>query len=789
MLHRLCGAALCCFLAASAVNAQSPFISYAERREFALAPSGALDIGLYGYANPALLSYVEGLEQGVAWSDSNSTHSWGLFTAAPHLGFGIINGRRAREYRAGLSTGDRDFSLGVGMGWGSVRHVVLGGIWRPGLALSVGATFAFAEAAREGSFDLALRPWSDERLTLYADYVRTSDELLRRQVNQTEVGQANFWSTGAVVELVPGLALTGRLFADRALSVGLRLGLGAADFQAQTRGRALQTYAARIGAQRGNLFRPRARYLSLELSGPVQHRRFAFFDDSQSLLELIALLERARRDPAIEGLAINASGLRISPALGWELREKLRQIRAGGQRVVVYIDRVDMHGYHWASVADHLVLDPAGAIGLQGYVAGHTYFKDALDKLGIGFDEWRLFPYKSATEAYVRRDMSAGEREQLTALLDDWYALARGDISADRSLAPEHFDRLVEETAFFLPQEALDAGLVDRLGRWSEIDRMVEGFKVVAADSHAQLADRRWGQRKRIAIVYALGLCAMDAGMGARRLVGEIAAACAEADAVVLRVDSPGGDILPSALVADAVLQCREHKPVVVSQGYLAASGGYMLSLPGDAIVTAPNTITGSIGVIAGWAYNKGLKEKLGLSTSRVQVGRHADLPFGMTLPLLGLRLPDRTFTEDESARMEHTIRSLYADFVAEVASSRHLAPDSVEVMAQGRVWSGQRAVQLGLADRIGGLEVAIALAKEKIGLPADATVELMERPRPKLFSSALLRPRLLGPTAQPTPELDYLHFRLQHNGLPLLLVPANHVPSPVGLYGEKTYE
>ena len=777
MPHRLCGAALCCLLAFGAAKAQSPFIPYAERAEFALAAFGGLDLGLYGYANPALLSYVEGVEQGVAWSDSNSTQSWGLFSAMPRLGFGMINGRRDREYRAGLSTGDRNFSLGVGMGWGSVRHVVLGGIWRPGPHLSVGGTFTstFANEEREGAVDLALRPWGDERLTLYADYAR--------------VGETEFWSTGAIVGLGQGLALTGRFFSDRALSVGLNLGLGAADFQAQARGRTWQTYAARFGAQRGNLFRPRARYLSVELSGPVQHRRYAFFDDSQSLLELLALLERARRDPAIKGLAINASGLRISPALGWELREKLRQIRAGGQRVVVYIDRVDISGYHWVSVADHLVLDPAGAIGLQGYVAGHTYFKGALEKLGIGFDEWRLFPYKSATEVYVRRDMSEGEREQLTALIDDWYALARSDISTARELTPEQFDRLVEDTALFLPQEALDAGLVDHLGRWNEIDHMVEDVAIVEANSYTRPADRRWGQRKRIAIVYALGVCAMDTGMGARRLVGEIASACAAADAVVLRVDSPGGDVLPSALVADAVLKCRERKPVIVSQGYLAASGGYMISLPGDAIVTAPNTITGSIGVIAGWAYNTGLKEKLGLSTSRVQVGRHADLPFGMTLPLLGLRLPDRTLTEDESARMERTIRSLYEDFVAQVASSRHIEPDSVEVVAQGRVWSGQRAVQLGLADRIGGLEAAIALAKEKIGLSADEIVELMERPRPKLFSSALFRPRLLGLDAQPTPELDYLQFRLQHNGLPLLLVPANHVPSPVGLYGEKTYE
>lgn len=146
-----------------------------------------------------------------------------------------------------------------------------------------------------------------------------------------------------------------------------------------------------------------------------------------------------------------------------------------------------------------------------------------------------------------------------------------------------------------------------------------------------------------------------------------------------------------------------------------------------------------------------------------------------MALPLLGLRLSDRTLSADESAHLERTLRSLYADFVAKVASSRHIAPASVEVMAQVRVWSGQRAVQIGLADRIWGLEAAIVLAKEKIGLSADAAVELMEHPRPKLFSPALLRSRLLGLAAQPTPELDYLQFRLQHNGLPLLLVPAHH--------------
>ena len=474
---------LCCLLAANAANAQSSFILYAERTEFALAAFGGLDMGLYGYANPALLSYVEGVEQGVAWSDSNSTQSWGLFTAMPRLGFGMINGRRDREYRAGLSSGDRDFSLGVSMGWDSVRHVVLGGIWRPGPRLSVGGTFTstFANEEREGTVDLALRPWGDERLTLYADYAHT---------DETE-----FWSTGAIVGIGQGLALTGRFFSDRALSIGLRIEIGCRRFPSAGRGGAPSRRMRRASERSGGTCsgRERATYRWNYL-GRCNTVAMPSSDDSQSLLNLIALLERARRDPAIKGVAINASGLRISPALGWELREKLRQIRAGGKRVVVYIDRVDISGYHWVSVADHLVLDPAGAIGLQGYVAGYTYFKDALDKLGIGFDEWRLFRYKSATEVYVRRDMSEGEREQLTVLLDDWYALARRDISTDRSLAPEQFDRLVEDTAFFLPQEALDAGLVDRLGRWSEIDRMVEDLDVVAAASYTRPADRRWGQ-------------------------------------------------------------------------------------------------------------------------------------------------------------------------------------------------------------------------------------------------------------------------------------------------------
>ena len=801
--------ALYCILAIVPAEAQSPFIPYAERSEFALAAPGGLDVGLYGYANPALLSYVEHMENVLAWSTAPNHHAlsnqWGLFTALPHLGFGMIrqelNGRSVGEYRLGLSSGDRSFSLGLAAGWASGQsrlfgrkgHFAIGGLWRPYPHLSAGATLTstYSASAREGAFDLALRPFGNERLTLFADYASAN------------TGREDFWSTGAILEIVPGLTLTGRYFDNRTISVGLHLGLGAASVQTQSRfdrdgERAFETYAIRLGALQDNalhaLIRPQPRYLELNLLGPVRHRRYAFFDPSRTLVDLLALIERARRDPTIKGLAINASGLRVAPEIAWELREKLRQFRAYGKRVVIYIDRVGIYGYHFASVADYLVLDPAGMLGLEGYVAGQTYFKGALDKLGIGFDEWRFYKYKSFMEAFVREDMSAAAREQLQTLLDDWYGLARSEIGKDRALAPETFDRLVDETTVFLPQEALKAGLVDYLGRWDEIDAIVEELEaaprtLVPAASYPRPANRRWSARKKVAIVYALGICAMDSGIRARTLVDDIATACDAADAVVLRVDSPGGDILPSDMVASAVQKCRAQKPIVVSQGYLAASGGYMISMYGDAIVAAPNTLTGSIGVIAGWAYNQGLKEKLGLSTDHVQVGRHADLPFGMILPLIGLNLPDRNLNDDERARMERTIRAMYADFIAKVASGRDMSPAEVEAIAQGRVWTGQRAVELGLVDRLGGLEIAINLAKEMADLPTDEFVTLLEFPQPQLFSPSFLQPRLLNAQTQPSPQLDYLQFRLKHNGLPLLLTPPDHLPGAAWPYGEHTYE
>ena len=435
-------------------------------------------------------------------------------------------------------------------------------------------------------------------------------------------------------------------------------------------------------------------------------------------------------------------------------------------------------------------------LSLEGFVAGQTYFAGSLEKLGLGFDEWRFFKYKSAVEALSRREMSAADREQWTALIEDFYGTVRSEVCAERNLQPDEFDRLVDEITIFLPEDALSSGLVDSLGRWDDLEAVVrdlEGGKGSVARSYQPIQDTDWGVQPRVAVVYALGICAMDSGIRARTLSRELESIKDDddIDAVVLRVDSPGGDGLASDLVASALTRCREKKPVIVSQGSVAASGGYWLSMNADSIVAAPNTVTGSIGIIGGWLYDLEFKQKLGMTTDHVKVGAHADLPFGATLPLLGLTLPDRNLDAGEQETMERLMRSFYRDFVAKVGKGRGLSAEKVEESAQGRVWSGKRAMERGLVDELGGLNRAIRIAAEKAGIPAETEVELVEYPRQPLLDPGFFTPRLMRSEA--STFVDFLRFRIENNGRPLALMPqafinsfAHEVPQvePLGAFG-----
>ncbi|MDA0337298.1 MAG: S49 family peptidase, partial [bacterium] len=517
--------------------------------------------------------------------------------------------------------------------------------------------------------------------------------------------------------------------------------------------------------------------------GPVRHRAYPMFDEGQSLLQLLTTLHSVGQNPALAGVAINLSGLRLDPSMSWELRSQLQALRDAGRTVVVYIDRVDLRGYHLASVADVVVLDPAGLIVLQGVAAGQIYMKGALDKLGIGSQEWRYHEYKSAFESVNRTGMSAHDREQWQALLDDDYHRARVDITSGRGLAATAFDSLVNDVTGLLPSEALAAGLVDSIGRWEAVERIVtlRGGRggLVEPQDLSPLQSEAWGAPPTVAIVYALGVCDMDSGIRARDLAAELRR-LADDDgvrAVVLRVDSPGGDVLASDLVADAVAACKVAKPVIVSQARLAASGGYWISMESNAILATPATIAGSIGVIGGWLYNEGFRERLGITVDHVQVGDHADLGLGMPLPLLGTPLPDRALTDQEVQRTDHVMTALYDDFVGRVARARKRTPAEIDAVARGRVWSGTAAVEQGLVDSLGGLQAAIAMAASRAGISPGRPLRLTEWPRLGWFSlpglPGLVQAGLSPRTDATAPAwLSWLQFRLEHNGQAMIMLP-----------------
>jgi len=257
---------------------------------------------------------------------------------------------------------------------------------------------------------------------------------------------------------------------------------------------------------------------------------------------------------------------------------------------------------------------------------------------------------------------------------------------------------------------------------------------------------------------------------------------------VVPRADSPGGDPLPSDLVARELRETAKVKPVVVSQGAVAGSGGYWISMYGDTIVASPLTITGSIGVIGGWIWNDGFGEKVGMSYDGVKVGEHADFGAGITLPLIGISVPERPPTEAERERIEFLIRSMYEDFVSKVAEGRGMTRREVDAVGQGRVWSGKRGLRKGLVDELGGLWRSIGIAKAAAGIAQDAPVVIEEGPSLGLFNLAALfkMPPLPG-TSEPdaaaalglsASELQYVRFLARSRGKPLVLMePMQVVP------------
>ncbi len=777
--------------------------SYYVRSQFLMTPPATFQDGLVGFSNPANLALIEQSELRFYWStdegDLVSLENWGAFAGRRHFGFSAqrqkFDGVGVTDFKLSGALGSRTLAFGAGYGWsageqdaqGREKLFSLGTIARPNSYISLGFTgnLSVQSQAREGVAEIGIRPTGTARITLFADAA------FRKGVAFSDTP----WSFGGAFKTSEGTTIVGRYFDSQAFTLGLSLnlgyrGLGAQVHFDQNADHAFNTFYVRSGAYKRNkilsALRKEKYYVPLHLKGRVDYLSYKYLDSgSIRLFDILDNIRKAKEDPGVSTLALNLSGLSVRAEHAWEVREELKKAKLAGKQIVVFLDRGGMSTYHLASIADRVIMDPEGSLMLEGYAINQSYLKGTLAKLGIGFDEWRFFKYKSTNEIFSRDSMSAADSEQRQAFVDDWYESTRSDICASRNFDANTFDGLIDSTVFFMSDSATQAGLADTTARWTEIEGIVKEMAGARrrALSPSQLQPQTashdtWGDKHKIAVVYGLGVCAMDEGIKARWLEQLFLALSRRSSvkAVVFRVDSPGGDGLASDVVAQAIRTCRMQKPVIVSQGQVAASGGYWISAYGDRILAGPSTVTGSIGVAFGWLYDDGFSEKSGMTSDLVKRGAHADLGRGIGIPFTPWQIPARNLSTGERQKAENIMRTLYSHFVRHVATGRGLSEERVRELGEGRIYSGLAGKETRLVDEIGGLADAVAVAKTASGLTPTDEVEIIEFPRNRGLIDLSRQISPLGLQLQEDVTAQFLKLVSEKKGIPLpLLLPGTY--------------
>lgn len=469
--------------------------------------------------------------------------------------------------------------------------------------------------------------------------------------------------------------------------------------------------------------------------------------ETLQLREVTRALRAAATDERIGGLFIKGSMAPAGYGSGYaalkEVREAIRAFKASGKPAIAYLDTASTRDFYLASAAGEVVLDPYGTVIMPGLASEPMFYAGAFERFGVGVQVTRVGKYKSAVEPFTRRDLSVESREQLELLLNDVWSELLTEIGAGRGLAPDIVQAVVDEEGLVQAEQAVESGLVTRAAYYDElVDRLKketdqEGeatFKQIALADYAQTLAAKPGvgaSGGKIAVIYAEGAIVDGEGrpgeVGAAAFTREIRRLREDADigAIVLRVNSPGGSALASEHIQRELRRVGATKPVIVSMGSYAASGGYWISTYADRIYAEPATITGSIGVF-GLQFNvQKLANDLGLTFDSVKTGRFADM-FTIARPK----------TEAEIAMLQRKVDWIYDEFVNKVAEGRKLDSAKVREIAQGRVWSGREAIALGLVDEEGGLDTAIAHAAEVAGLKPGFAVT--EYPKAKPLWEAL---------------------------------------------------
>ena len=446
------------------------------------------------------------------------------------------------------------------------------------------------------------------------------------------------------------------------------------------------------------------------------------YPSNMGLNDIVGAIRKAKSNDNIKGIYLDSRNLIASMATLAEVRNELISFKESGKFIVAYADTYTQGGYYLASVADKISINPQGMLDLHGLSSTPIFFKDALDKLGIDIQIFKVGTYKSAVEPFTQNEMSQANREQVSSYLNDAWSFMRSDMAISRSLTEEQIDNVANEMPMLQSTEyLLAANLVDTLLYEADMKDYLRELLNIDEDKKipsATVANMKSVKTKSVlktentvAILYANGNITSGTGSSGiqdKYIVNEIEKLKNDDDikAVVFRINSGGGSAYASEQIWKAIEDLKAEKPVVASMGDMAASGGYYIACNANSIVAQPTTITGSIGIFGMIPNLEGTTDKIGVHTETVKTNEFAD--FGNLT---------RPFNEKEKELMQNYVEAGYDLFLTRCAEGRNMNKETLAQYAEGRVWTGNQAKEIGLVDELGGLEEAIEIAADMANL------------------------------------------------------------------------